>query len=154
MRGWKSVATVAAATVLAAATGANAWNVGASSRTIIPTVNGTTDFWSPVPDTDASSPGTLVVEWDVGRLSVGNGGTQSHWVRDDIRTSAVAIEDDDGIITVFSSTEGMPGRFPVCAFPPGKKVCRSRDVPTHASAPFPTPIPHRHPHISVHALRS
>ena len=71
----RAVATGAVLAVLAA--GAAAWRAGASSRTILPTVNGTTDYWTPVSDEDATSPGTLVVEWDVGRLSVGNGGTQS-----------------------------------------------------------------------------
>ena len=71
----RAVATGAVLAVLAA--GAAAWRAGASSRTILPTVNGRTDYWTPVSDENADSPGTLVVEWDVGRISVGNGETQS-----------------------------------------------------------------------------
>jgi len=29
-----------------------------------------------------------------------------HWVRDDIRTYAAAVEDDGGVIALFSTTEG------------------------------------------------
>ena len=68
--------TAAAVLVATVVCGANAWNVGASSRTILPTVNGSAFFWTPVPDTDATSPGTLVLQWDFGRISVGNGATQ------------------------------------------------------------------------------
>jgi len=105
---WMLALTASAVVLAAAVAGAAAWNVGASSRTILPPVNGSTDFWTPVPDDDAHSPGTLVLEWDFGRISVGNGDLTSHWVRDDIRTYAAAIEDDNGTIIIFSSTEGAP----------------------------------------------
>jgi len=67
-------AAAAAAGVVATAA---AWNVGVGSRSIIPLVNGRNDFWAQPPDEDADWPGTLVVDWDVGRISVGNGDTQS-----------------------------------------------------------------------------
>ena len=60
-------ATLVAAATAALAAGANAWRVGASSRTILPLVNGRTDYWTPVPDDNSNSPGTCIAEWDVGR---------------------------------------------------------------------------------------
>jgi hypothetical protein len=93
------------AAVAAAAGVAAAWRAGASSASIIPLVGGRNDYVVPLPDEDADSPGTFVLEWDFGRISIGNGDTQSHWVRDDLRTQAAAIEDDAGTIAVFSSTE-------------------------------------------------
>ena len=32
-------------------------------------------------------------EWDDGRIAVGNGESESHWVHDDLRVTAMAIED-------------------------------------------------------------
>jgi hypothetical protein len=34
---------------------------------------------------DAVSPGMFVPEWDDGRIAVGNGDAESHWVHDDVR---------------------------------------------------------------------
>ena len=42
---------------------------------------------------NASIPGILVPEWDDGRIAVGNGESESHWVHDDLRVTAMAIED-------------------------------------------------------------
>jgi hypothetical protein len=65
------------AAVAAAAGVAAAWRAGASSASIIPLVGGRNDYVVPLPDEDADSPGTFVLEWDFGRISIGNGDTQS-----------------------------------------------------------------------------
>lgn len=60
------LATLLVATVAAAST---IWRVGAASRTILPTVDGRTDYVVPLPPTDASSPGTFVKRFDVGQIA-------------------------------------------------------------------------------------
>ncbi|MEJ7582587.1 MAG: hypothetical protein WKF43_00595 [Acidimicrobiales bacterium] len=44
-------------------------------------------------DGDATSPGIFVPAFDDGRIAVGNGDHDGHWVRDDLRVRAVAIDD-------------------------------------------------------------
>ena len=69
--------------------------VGAASRTVLPLVNGGYDYLAegfPARD-DAYDPGILVPAWDDGRIAVGNGEPESLWVRDDIRATALAIDD-------------------------------------------------------------
>jgi hypothetical protein len=77
--------------------GAWAWRVGASSASVLPTVAGRTDYWQAraPPDTDSESLGTFVPAFDVGPVPVGNGRERSHWVRDDVRTYAVALDAAD-----------------------------------------------------------
>ena len=175
-------ATLVAAATAALAAGANAWRVGASSRTILPLVNGRTDYWTPVPDDNSNSPGTCIAEWDVGRYvtrrSLGpfglwcltrRGATSlfaqhfdrkrrhpertwlrarrltptisepepflwpfsaccsQHWVHDDLRTYAAAIEDDSNVIAIFSSTEGM--RHPDRTVEPTRPALRALTLP-------------------------
>jgi hypothetical protein len=84
----------------------NTWRVGAGSRTVLPEVDGRTDYVKPVPPTDATSAGTFVRRFDVGNIAVGNGAPECHWVRDDLRVRAVAIgPDQDGITVVLVSGE-------------------------------------------------
>jgi len=69
--------------------------VGAASRTVLPTVDGGYGYLEagfPGRD-DAYDPGIVVPEWDDGRIAVGNGRPVSYWVRDDLRATAVAIDD-------------------------------------------------------------
>ena len=42
---------------------------------------------------DPFSPGLFVPAWDQGRVAVGNGDADSHWVHDDMEVTAVAFED-------------------------------------------------------------
>lgn len=67
---------------------------GAASRTVLPTVDGGHDYLDAgfPSDLDAISPGIFVPEWDDGRIAVGNGDDVSHWVRDDLRVSALALD--------------------------------------------------------------
>jgi hypothetical protein len=69
--------------------------VGAASRTVLPTVDGSHRYLRKVrPDLeDAFSPGLFVAEWDQGRVAVGNGASASHWVHDDMEVSAVAFQE-------------------------------------------------------------
>jgi hypothetical protein len=69
--------------------------VGAGSRSVLPTVDGShayLDDVSPDPD-DPFSPGLAVPEWDQGRVAVGNGDANAYWVHDDMRVKAVAFEE-------------------------------------------------------------
>lgn len=72
------------------------FKVGAASRSVLPLVDGARDYLDdpalPFLD-DADSPGVFVEEWDAGRVAVGNGHHDAHWVRDDLRVRAVAVEE-------------------------------------------------------------
>lgn len=69
--------------------------VGAASRSVLPRVGGSYDYLAAgFPDrSDANDPGIPVAAWDDGRIAVGNGDDESYWVRDDLRTTAMALED-------------------------------------------------------------
>ena len=69
--------------------------VGAASRSVLPTIDGSHDYLAEVqPDPeDPFSPGLFVPEWDQGRVAVGNGDADSHWVHDDMEVSAVAFQE-------------------------------------------------------------
>jgi hypothetical protein len=69
--------------------------VGAASRSVLPLVESSLDYLDAgFPDRDdPDDPGILVPAWDDGRIAVGNGESESYWVHDDLRTTAVAIED-------------------------------------------------------------
>ena len=69
--------------------------VGAASRSILPTIDGSHSYLAEVdPDpADPFSPGLPVAAWDQGRVAVGNGEPESYWVHDDMRVTAVAFEE-------------------------------------------------------------
>jgi hypothetical protein len=69
--------------------------VGAASRSVLPLVDGGYGYLAAgFPDrSDPYDPGIPVPAWDDGRIAVGNGDSQSFWVHDDVRATAVAIED-------------------------------------------------------------
>src|SRR5262249_8714496 len=69
--------------------------IGAASRSVLPLVDGRQDYLrQPLPSrTDATDPGVLVPKWDDGRIAVGNGDSVSYWVHDDLRATAMAVED-------------------------------------------------------------
>lgn len=70
--------------------------VGAASRSVLPLVDGSTDYVEqaelPPPD-DATSLGVFVPAFDDGRIAVGNGSPEAHWVHDDLRARALAVSD-------------------------------------------------------------
>ncbi len=72
--------------------------VGAASRSVLPTVDGSHDYLAGVvPDPqDPFSPGLFVPAWDQGRVAVGNGDADSHWVHDDMQVTAVAFQPQQG----------------------------------------------------------
>jgi hypothetical protein len=68
---------------------------GAASRSVLPLVDGSLDCTRagfPSAD-DAVSPGMFVPEWDDGRIAVGNGDAESHWVHDDVRVGALGLRE-------------------------------------------------------------
>jgi hypothetical protein len=69
--------------------------VGAASITVLPLVNGSYDYLNAgFPSRkDAYDPGIPVPKWDDGRIAVGNGERDSYWVHDDLRATALAIDD-------------------------------------------------------------
>ena len=98
--GWPTLAT-------AAPPGPGTLLVGAASRTVLPTVDGGYDYLKagfPARG-NATDPGILVPQWDDGRIAVGNGEEESFWVHDDIRATAVALDDprSDEIVVIFAS---------------------------------------------------
>ena len=70
--------------------------VGAASRSVLPLVGGSTDYVEqaelPPPD-DATALGVFVPAFDAGRVAVGNGSPEAHWVRDDLPARAIAVSD-------------------------------------------------------------
>jgi len=69
--------------------------VGAASRSVLPLVDGSLDYLQagfPGRE-DPYDPGILVPAWDDGRIAVGNGDSVSYWVHDNVRATAVAIQD-------------------------------------------------------------
>lgn len=83
--------------------------VGAGSRSVLPLVDGSLDYLDPAalpgPD-DATSVGVFVEAFDDGEIDVGNGEADALWVRDDLRATAVAVEDlGSGDIVVLVSAD-------------------------------------------------
>ena len=68
--------------------------VGAASRSALPPVNGSLDYLDAgLPsETDPTSPGLFVEDFDEGAITVGNGEPDAQWVHDDVRLRAMAIE--------------------------------------------------------------
>jgi hypothetical protein len=68
--------------------------VGAASRSILPLVAGSYDYLTPgfPPRSDPFDVGIPVPAWDDGRIAVGNGASDSYWVHDDVRATALAIQ--------------------------------------------------------------
>ena len=68
--------------------------VGAASRSVLPLVEGSYDYLAAgfPARSDPFDLGILVPAWDDGRIAVGNGATESFWVHDDLRTTAVAFQ--------------------------------------------------------------
>jgi len=84
---------------------------GAASRSVLPTVGGTRDYlsevpgWPPREQVDPDDPGVFVETWDQGRVDVGNGRSDSAWVHDDLRTTALALEvEDERVLIVMADT--------------------------------------------------
>ncbi|MFK8026408.1 MAG: gamma-glutamyltransferase [Ilumatobacter sp.] len=77
-------------------------DVGAASRSVLPTVDGSHDYLDAlvVDPEDPYSPGIPVPAWDQGRVAVGNGASAARWVHDDMRVSAVAFQEPNDEITV------------------------------------------------------
>ena len=77
------------------APGQGTLRVGAASNSVLPLVSGSYDYLKAgFPNRyDADAPGIVVPEWDDGRIAVGNGASESYWVHDDVRATALAIDD-------------------------------------------------------------
>ena len=67
---------------------------GASSRSVLPRVDGGVGYLQrELPGLrDAVSPGVFIPELDDGRVAVGNGDSEAHWVHDDVRARALALQ--------------------------------------------------------------
>src|SRR5512145_2792861 len=105
---WSAVAAIAlVAVVVPAAFGPSAASaspeppgpdtllVGAASRSVLPLVDGNLDYLAAgfPARSDPYDPGIVVPAWDDGRIAVGNGDSFSAWVHDDLRVTALAVED-------------------------------------------------------------
>jgi hypothetical protein len=81
--------------------------VGAASRSVLPTVDGSTAYLDgavPSPE-NATSMGAFVPHFDQGRVGVSNGDDRAFWVHDDVRVRAMALDDrsSDSAVVVVSS---------------------------------------------------
>mmetsp|Transcript_18331 Transcript_18331/g.27279 ORF Transcript_18331/g.27279 Transcript_18331/m.27279 type:complete len:644 (+) Transcript_18331:1941-3872(+) len=81
------------------------YHVGTASRSITPTVNGSTDYIEEFPP-HSEQAGTFVRSFDQGVINIGNGSPDAHWVRDELRVRVMAIgPDSKGVSVVFLSSE-------------------------------------------------
>ncbi len=78
--------------------------VGASQLTLLPEVMGSTAYADVLrdnpplaiePGDPGTDPGVFIEDWDVGTLAIGNGRLSSHWVHDEIRVGAIALQDPE-----------------------------------------------------------
>jgi len=71
---------------------------GAASRSVLPTVSGGRAYLAEAPgwpsreSLDPFNPGVFIAAWDQGRVDVGNGRSDSAWVHDDLRVTALALQ--------------------------------------------------------------
>jgi hypothetical protein len=124
--------------------------VGAASRSVLPLVDGGYDYLKAgfPPRKDANDPGIPVPAWDDGRIAVGNGEDAAHWVRDDIRAAAMAIDDPRSpriVVIVISTWCSATTPSPSASAP--RRCCRraSRRSSRSSSRPrttttVPTPL--------------
>ncbi len=112
---------------------------GAASRSVLPLVDGSLDYLDAgFPDRqDPTDPGIVVPAWDDGRIAVGNGDSFSAWVHDDLRVTALAIDDpfsEDLVVIVASDlymifrTDGDEIRAKAAAQLPSRLADRMRVV--------------------------
>ncbi|HEX8802650.1 MAG TPA: hypothetical protein VF743_00615, partial [Acidimicrobiales bacterium] len=81
---------------------------GADSRSVLPLVDGSLDYLDAgLPSTaDAVDPGVFVPRWDDGRIAIGNGDADAHWVHDDVRVRALALrQPGPGRVTVLLAAD-------------------------------------------------
>ena len=105
---WSAIAAIALVAVVAPAAfrpsaasaspeppGPDTLLVGAASRSVLPLVNGSLDYLAAgfPARSDPYDPGIVVPSWDDGRIAVGNGDSFSAWVHDDLRVTALAVDD-------------------------------------------------------------
>lgn len=91
-------------------------NVGAASRSILPTVSDGRDYLMDAPNWPSmaemgeeypQNPGVYVAAWDQGQVDVGNGEDDSAWVHDDIRVTAIALEREESRVILVASDAYM-----------------------------------------------
>ena len=77
--------------------GPGTFMAGAASRSVLPTVSGGRDYLAEAPgwpareEVDPDDPGVFIEAWDQGEVDVGNGRSDSAWVHDDLRATALAL---------------------------------------------------------------
>ena len=82
---------------------------GSASRSLLPTVDGKREYLASVPgwpaakQLDPNDAGVIIPVWDQGKVAVGNGASDSAWVHDDVRATAVAIENEGDRVIMVSS---------------------------------------------------
>ena len=80
--------------------------VGAASRSVLPTVGGNRDYVSTAPgwsNVDPYNPGVYVPAFDQGAVDVGNGNNDAAWVHDDLKATAVAIQEGDSLVVLVTA---------------------------------------------------
>lgn len=79
--------------------------VGVASRSVLPLVGGSHDYLAPgfPPRSEPFDLGIPVPAWDDGRIAVGNGASESYWVHDDVRVSALALQKGGRIVVIVAT---------------------------------------------------
>jgi hypothetical protein len=127
--------------------GFNTLMAGAASRSVLPTVDGARAYlddapgWPSREELDPNDPGVFVETWDQGRVDVGNGRSDSAWVHDDLRTTALALSlGEQRVILIMADTYSY--------FSPDIAVMlervRARLPETWADAPILVSATHNH----------
>ena len=125
----------------------NTLMAGAASRSVLPTVDGARAYlddapgWPSREELDPNDPGVFVETWDQGRVDVGNGRSDSAWVHDDLRTTALALSlGEQRVILIMADTYSY--------FSPDIAVMlervRARLPATWADAPILVSATHNH----------
>ena len=86
--------------------------VGASSQSILPTVDGARDYLTSAPgwelnDDYSQNPGVYIAQWDQGIVNVGNGEPDSAWVHDDVRVTAIAMQREESKVILVATDAYM-----------------------------------------------
>ncbi len=77
--------------------------VGAASRSVLPTVDGTTNYLGESAgyyQVDPFDPVVFVAAFDQGQVDVGNGDSDAAWVHDDLRATAVAFQSGESMVVM------------------------------------------------------
>lgn len=159
-RGWShrlaTVVTIVAALVAAGCSGDSeqsskgegsgsqpALLAGAASRSVLPTVDGSTDYAEGLSTLGRGNAdaGRFVERFDQGQIDVGNGDANARWVRDDLRVAALALQRGERTVVLVSADLYMVFRVDGEAI---ATQARAKLGPKHRDATIVVSATHNH----------